>query len=417
MIDQTSASLDHVDHVDYDSIRAYKEPLLAEAAQHFLRLGGESDPLFKSFIKRERAWLEDAALFYVLTEVNDHAPWWRWPQPIKGRRPDALESVRRARAQELLIFKVIQFFFDTQWRALKAYAEAHDVKIIGDLPIYIDHNSADVWTHPDLFQLDEEGRPLVVSGVPPDTFSETGQLWGNPIYDWSAFKETGYRWWADRLRRALELTHSVRVDHFRAFSAYWEVPYGSKDARVGQWVQGPGVAFFEQMRETLGALPMIAEDLGLIDQAVTDLVEDVGLPGMKVLQFAFGEDADQLYLPHHHKRDSVIYTGTHDNDTTLGWWESADEQVKNHVRRYFGVDGHDIVWDLIRATLRSVGHLAVLPMQDILTLGSEARMNRPSLFEGNWRWRMRAEALNLNMAHRLKDLILLYDRGSERGIL
>ena len=398
-----------IDWVHFEAITQPKEKLLQQAAESFLNQEHHLHPDFQNFLSSQAYWLSDAALFHSIRQIQQQ-PWWMWPDHLRTRQADALEQWQNDYAHEILCFKVIQFFFQQQWLKLKAYCEQCQIEILGDLPIYVDHNSVDVWAYQHLFDLDEQGMPHAVSGVPPDAFSATGQLWGNPIYNWEQMKDESYQWWIQRLQRALMLTHKVRIDHFRAFASYWKVPYGQPDARNGEWVLGPGMEFFEVVQKHFKDLPFIAEDLGLIDQPVRDLLQASQLPGMKVLQFAFGEGEDNIYLPHRHHDKSVVYTGTHDNDTTLGWWENSDQEIQDHVRRYLAVDGHDIVWDLIRSSMKSVAYLAVIPMQDLLTLGSSTRMNTPSKTAGNWRWRVRTEAFNESVGGRLKDLIDLYGR-------
>ncbi|MCA9538473.1 MAG: 4-alpha-glucanotransferase [Myxococcales bacterium] len=400
-----------VDRVDFAAVRAFKGPRLAAAADALRKAPGHAlAPSLAAFRARE-AWLAETALFAALKMRGGDHPWWEWPAPLRDRDPAALANARAELADDIERVIIIQFFFDRQWRRLCAELGRRGIELIGDLPIYVDADSADVWAERHLFALDAAGRSVEVAGVPPDAFSETGQLWGNPLYRWDAMAADGFRWWIARLRRALQLTDRVRIDHFRAFSAYWAVPGGAKDARSGRWVRGPGRAVFDALKAALGdPLPILAEDLGVIDDHVRALLAASGLPGMKVLQFAFGEDAKNPYLPHHYRPESVVYTGTHDNDTTLGWWRTVDERVRHHVRLYFAVDGHDVVWDFIRAAMASVSETAIVPMQDVLSLGSEARMNTPSVASGNWGWRVRAAALRPELAERLARLALLYGR-------
>jgi 4-alpha-glucanotransferase len=397
------------DRVDYEAVRAFKGPRLDRAAQRLLEKRDHPLQAHLERFRSEHAWVEDAALFSAVRQ-REGRPWWEWPADLRDREPDALRAARRALGDEIERWIVVQSFFDRQWRALRDVATAADVKLIGDVPIYVDADSADVWTHRRLFDLDPDGRRRAVAGVPPDAFSEVGQLWGNPLYRWDRLAAEGYGWWVERLSRALWQTDFVRIDHFRGFAAYWSVPADAPDARTGEWVEGPGLALFEALRAALGPLPVIAEDLGDIDAPVRHLLAQTGFPGMKVLQFAFGGEADNVYLPHHHLKRSVVYTGTHDNDTTRGWWNHAEERVRDHVRRYFGVDGHDVVWDFIRAAMASVADAAVVPAQDVLGLGREARMNTPAVAFGNWSWRMGEGALRPEMAARLRHLAVLYDR-------
>ncbi len=399
--------------IDWDAVVAFKGPRLERAACRLLD-GARGDNRLRAELdlwRADSAWVDDAALYSVL-RARYGGPWWTWPTALRDRDPAALAAAAGDERVGLAI--AVQFLVDRQWRQLKAEANARGVQLVGDMPIYVDAESADVWANQALFQLNADGSRPVVAGVPPDAFSETGQLWGNPLYRWDRMAADGFRWWIARLRRALAQCDVVRIDHFRAFAAYWAVPGGDPDARGGAWVPGPGVAFFEALSAELGPLPLVAEDLGLIDAPVRALLKAVGLPGMKVLQFAFGGGADNLYLPHNHVAKSVVYTGTHDNDTTRGYWSAAPEHVKDHVRRYFATDGRDIAWTLTRAAMLSVADLAIVPMQDVLDLGTEARMNTPSQPQGNWRWRLTEDGLREGQADRLRELVWLSGRGQNR---
>ncbi|NUQ12624.1 MAG: 4-alpha-glucanotransferase, partial [Gemmatimonadaceae bacterium] len=356
------------------------------------------------------AWAADAALFAVLKRRRGGKAYWEWERPLRDRDPDAIAAAKKDLAAEIEEVAVTLFFFERQWAELRAYAHARGVRVIGDIPIYVDRDSCDVWSHPDLFHLDEDGVPTEVSGVPPDYFSELGQLWGNPIYRWDRMADDDYLWWRRRLARALAQTDIVRIDHFRAFAAYWSVPFGAPDARGGRWNDGPGLEFFEAIERHSGKLPLIAEDLGIIDGKVVELRDAAGLPGMRVLQFAFGGDAENTHLPHNHTVESVVYPGTHDNDTTLGFWRAAEPHVRTHIQRYLRVSGDDAAWDLIHSAFTSVGRIAIIPMQDVLSLGSEARMNNPAVTTGNWRWRLEGDPFRSDLAGRLRDLSWLYGR-------
>ncbi len=398
------------DRVDYRAVCDHKEPRLAKAAARLHR--GAAPHLraeFEAFRATSR-WAVDAAEFAAVRRLERHRPWWQWPATLRDREPAALERARQEVREEIDREVALQFLFDRQWTALRAYCRERGVRLLGDVPIYVDRDSVDVWANRDQFQLGPDGTPRVQAGVPPDYFSETGQLWGNPIYDWKRVAADGFRWWIQRLTRALGQVDRVRLDHFRGFAAYWEVPAGAEDARPGRWVPGPGLALFDAVRQALGELPLVAEDLGDIDAPVHALREATGLPGMKVLHFAFGQGADHAFLPHNFEPHCVVYTGTHDNDTTLGWWQHADDRIRDHVRRYVARDGHDVVWDLIRLALQSVADTAVIPLQDLLTLDSGSRMNRPGQAEGNWAWRVRAEAFNPALAGRFRELVSLYHR-------
>ncbi len=398
------------DRAAFAASAAFKTPLLHAATTRLL--GDPSHPLAAPLAAfRDRSdWLAEAALFLALHAAHGGAPWWSWPAPLRDRDPAALATAARDHAAAVDHHAALQFLVARQWDRVRAYAHARGVSVIGDLPIYVDRDSVDVWAARDQFQLHPDGSPRVVAGVPPDYFSESGQLWGNPLYDWARMADDGYAFWRRRLRRTFEQVDVVRIDHFRAFAAYWEVPAGAPDARGGRWVAGPGPAFFEAMKATLGDAPIIAEDLGIVGPEVHALLDAVGFPGMRVLHFAFGGGADNAYLPHHHIENSVVYTGTHDNDTTVGWWQSAPAPVRDHVRRYLRTDGSDIADVLCRAALGSVARTAILPLQDVLGLAGDARMNVPGQADGNWGWRVRADAFNAATSQRLRELVALYDR-------
>ncbi|MDR0901356.1 MAG: 4-alpha-glucanotransferase [Opitutaceae bacterium] len=386
------------DHVDFGSLYVTKFPALFRAYENFSARPKNTAPLpygdFGQFKAAQRDWLEPYALFLALKDHFKGRPWWEWPPEarfFKNARGTALARSVAARADAHAFF---QFLFFGQWREVRARAALHGVEIIGDAPIFVARDSADVWAAPELFQLDQAtGRPLAVAGVPPDYFSADGQLWGNPLYDWPAHAADNYAWWLRRLRVNFELCDVLRLDHFRGFDTYWSVPAGAKTAKEGVWKHGPGLAFFEAVRAALPSARIIAEDLGELLPSVHELRAASGLPGMAILQFAFGGKADNLYLPHNQRANSVVYPGTHDNDTTLGWYRSADEPARNHARRYLRVGGGEIGWDFARSALASVANLAVLPLQDLLSLGSEARFNTPGTAAGNWQWRCPAARL------------------------
>jgi 4-alpha-glucanotransferase len=412
--------------VDYGAVIAYKRPLLRSAADRFFQRGADKwEREFRAFRRRHKSWLEEYALFSALKDEAGGGPWYSWQEDVAFRRPEALRSARVRLSREISREQFLQFVFDRQWRAVRQAARQRGITLIGDLPIYVAHDSADVWANPELFQLDKRGALTAQAGVPPDAFTETGQLWGNPLYRWRKMRSDGYAWWIRRVRRTLELVDVVRLDHFLGFHAYWEVPSGAPTAQGGRWVRGPGVGFFRTLESALGGLPILAEDLGVISRAVVELRDQFRLPGMKILQFAFGEDADHEFLPHNYPVRCAVYTGTHDNDTARGWYEKAPEPERHFCRLYLGVDGHDIAWDLIRAAWSSVAEAALAPLQDFLSLGSEARMNFPGRPDGNWTWRARADQLNPQVAARLAELNRVYGResgskdesgkGSERG--
>ncbi len=399
-------------YVDYGALIPFKRRSLRSAYRGFLRRASDEErEAFATFCHEESWWLDDFALFMALKDVF-HSAWNEWPRPLRLREPDALAQVRREHAERIEEHRFSQWLFFRQWHALREYAHNHGVRLIGDIPIFVAYDSADVWAHPEFFHLDEEGRPTVVAGVPPDYFSPTGQLWGNPLYRWNVLAEHGYSWWIDRVRATLRLVDWVRLDHFRGFEAYWEIPAGMPTAEIGRWVPGPGDALFRALKEALGELPIIAEDLGVITPEVEALRERWGFPGMKVLQFAFS-DPQNPYLPHNYTSTRwVVYTGTHDNDTTVGWFQSLDGKTRDFVLRYLARDGRDIAWDFIRLAWQSVAVLAVAPLQDVLRLGSEARMNTPGRPAGNWTWRVQTSMLTPDVARALADLTRLYARAS-----
>lgn len=400
------------DRVEWNDVVAFKQSRVTLAAK---RLAATVSSSSIATFRAKETWVDDHALFVALKDKHDGQPWWQWPQPLKDRDDDALAAARVELRDAIEAIVVEQALFEEQWQALRAYAHARGVTLIGDVPIYVADDSVDVWANRRFFQLDDDGRPTSVAGCPPDAFSETGQWWGSPLYRWDVLKADGHRWWVARMRRNLELCDVVRIDHFRGFAGYWSIPADAADARGGAWVEGPGLALFADLKAALGEqLPIIAEDLGVITPDVVALREAVDLPGMKILHFAFGGDADNAYLPHNHVDNCVIYTGTHDNDTTRGWWNSEGEHIKSHVRRYFGIDGNDISWDLIRAAMVSVARTAIVPLQDVLDLDGGARMNMPGLAEGNWAWRVRVEAFHEHLSSRLRSLVELGNRLPEQ---
>ncbi len=397
--------------VDYSRVRDYKQPRLALAAERFF--AGSAPHLkqaYEAFRHEQAHWLEDYALFMALKEPQRGAAWVEWDPALARRDADALRKSMASLVSRMDDHRFQQFIFFRQWRHLREHAAERGMRIIGDVPIFVAHDSADVWAHPELLKLDERGYPAVVAGVPPDYFSSTGQRWGNPVYRWEAHRQQGYAWWIARMRSALAAVDLVRLDHFRGFEAAWEIPAAAPTAEEGEWAPGPGGPFFEALRAALGELPLIAEDLGIITPAVEALRDGFELPGMKVLQFAFGGGADNPYLPHNYPHRCAVYTGTHDNDTTRGWFESAPQAERSFCLRYLGSTPQAVVWDMIRAAWSSVASLALAPMQDLLGLGSEARMNLPGRIEGNWRWRMRREALSEELAGAMRELHGLYGR-------
>ncbi|MCP4501086.1 MAG: 4-alpha-glucanotransferase [Deltaproteobacteria bacterium] len=389
--------------VDFDKVHNRKMPALKRAATNY---AAKNESALREVLE-QKGWRRAHALFVALKIVNDDTPWWTWPQ--EQRSQTFLDSEQNTWPENLLRHALhelaLQSLFDEQWNKLRAHAKKVGVSLIGDVPIYVDLDSANVWSEQHYFQLDDEHRPLAVAGVPPDAFSDVGQLWGNPLYNCDVMKADDHAFWVRRMERMLEQVDCVRIDHFRAFAAYWRVPYGAEDARNGMWVPGPGPALFDDLKNVLGVLPIIAEDLGIITPDVEKLRDDVELPGMKIMQFAFGEGDDHMYLPHNHIVHSVAYTGTHDNDTLLGWWTNTDEHIRDHVRRYLSINGDDVVWDVIRSCFSSRAYLAVAPLQDVLCLGDEARMNIPGRAFGNWGWRVQANAFGDDVTERLRKVV------------
>jgi 4-alpha-glucanotransferase len=400
------------DAVDFGWLYIWKLPVLRQAAADFeSRAGDDLRAEFDAFCAAEADWLEDYALFMALKDAAGGQSWLEWEMPLRSRDDAALEAARSQHADAIHAHRFMQWLFFRQWNRLKGHANERGIQIIGDIPIFVSMDSADAWTAPEQFFLDETYQPTVVAGVPPDYFSETGQLWGNPLYRWETMKADGYSWWLRRIRGALRLYDIVRVDHFRGFAAYWEVPAGEETAVNGRWVEGPGADFFTVVRRELGDLPIIAEDLGEITPDVIELRNQFGLPGMKVLQFAFSTDASDKFLPHNMERNFVVYTGTHDNDTTMGWYTgSATSHERDFFRRYFRTDGHDAAWTLIDGAFSSVADMAVLPLQDLLSLGTQARMNLPGRASGNWGWRFLPEQITGHLAHRLLETTTLFGR-------
>ncbi len=408
--------------MDFGAVIAWKHPLLRRAFERFEEVASPAQlEALEEFRRSQASWLGDFTLFMALKRAHRGAPWPTWEPDLVTREPRALAAARERHAAEIRVLELVQHTFFRQWRALKAYCHDRGIRIVGDLPIFVAHDSADVWAHPELFHLAADGAPSFMAGVPPDYFSATGQLWGNPLYRWDVLAKTGYRWWIDRFRATLSLVDVVRLDHFRGFESYWEVPAGEETAERGRWAKGPGAALFEALEAALGPLPVIAENLGVITPEVESLRERFSWPGMAILQFAFGnDDASDTFKPHNYPRNRVAYTGTHDNDTLVGWWSSgvgdttrtaaqADAE-RSLCRRYLGIDGREIHWAMIRALLVSVADTVVVPLQDILGVGSEGRMNLPGRGTGNWRWRFRAEALEPEMGARLGELTRLYGR-------
>ncbi len=411
-----------VDTVDFGAVIAWKLPLLRQAYEGFRSRTGEARQEFEAFCRRHSSWLDEFALFMALKDAHKLAIWTEWEPELALREPAALERAREKLRDDIECNQFIQFEFERQWCDLKAHCTCDDIRIMGDLPIYVALDSADVWANRDLFELNPDGRPRVVAGVPPDYFSATGQLWGNPIYRWEEHARTGYAWWIARFRRALEMLDLIRLDHFRGFEAYYEIPAGEPTAVNGAWVRGPGAAFFSALKNALGDLPIVAENLGVITPEVEGLRNQFDFPGMAILQFAFGNDPQAPdFKPHNYPHHLVAYTGTHDNDTVMGWWNSragagsirtAEDVEKEmaYARHYLNTDSREINWTMIRTLMASVANTVLYPLQDVLGVGSEGRMNLPGSSSGNWRWRFRREKLTQEAAGRLKDWATTYER-------
>jgi 4-alpha-glucanotransferase len=401
--------------VDFGAVIPYKTALLDQAFANFHAASPGQRAAFERFQVEQADWLDDFALFMALKAAHDLRPWREWSPELATRKPKALESARKTLAAEIKSQKYRQWQFFEQWLALKRYANERGVRIVGDIPIFVALDSADVWANPHLFHFGERLQPTVVSGVPPDYFSATGQRWGHPLYRWDVMKQEGYAWWIARFRMAFTQADVVRVDHFRGFYNYWEVPADKETAIHGRWLNGPGADLFHAATAALGDMALIAEDLGEIDEearaGISALQAEFGYPGMKVLQFAFGSGPANLFLPHHFTRDCVVYTGTHDNDTIAGWYQTAPEHVRDHLRRYLARDDSDIAWSLIRLAWSSVAHTAVTTAQDLLSLGHEARFNLPGSVGGsNWCWRLLPGTLDERIAGRLAEVTALYGR-------
>ena len=402
-------------HVDYGLVIHAKMRLLNRAFMRFQRVATPHlKTEFERFQVSQAGWVQDYGLFMALKDAHGGKPWYMWRAGLKTRQPSVLAAAREKYREPIQRQVFQQFIFFRQWGALRRYAHEQGIRIIGDVPIFVSHDSADVWANPHLFDLYKNGKPRVVAGVPPDYFSPTGQLWGNPLYRWEVHAHDGYRWWLDRLRSVFNKVDIVRLDHFRGFAGYWEVPAGKPTAEIGRWLPGPGAQFLRAIELEFGGLPIIAEDLGEITPDVFELRDQFNLPGMKILQFAFGGDPEEKFLPHNYSHNCVAYTGTHDNDTTLGWYKTAPENERDFCRRYLNRDGQDIVWDMIRCVWSSVAVFALVPMQDLLNLDTEARMNFPGRPSGNWCWRMSNEACSAELAARLREINFLYGRGQKQ---
>ncbi|MCI6689799.1 MAG: 4-alpha-glucanotransferase [Clostridiaceae bacterium] len=403
----------NADRVDYDKVTTYKTSLFKKAYEHF-RHTADKNLLeeYDSFQSNNQYWLDDYCLYMAGKDYHNGLPWYEWEDSLLDPTPKERASWMKLLASEIDYYRFIQFAFFSQWYELKDYANKKGIAIIGDIPIFTAPDSADVWANKELFKLDSKGHPLEVAGVPPDYFSATGQLWGNPLYDWDAMKDDGYRWWIERVRNQLDQVDYIRIDHFRGFEAYWAVPAGEETAMNGKWKKGPGEALFEAIQKALGEeLPIFAEDLGIITPEVEKLRDTLGFPGMKILQFGFDGTGESTFLPHQlSTRNCICYTGTHDNDTTCGWYEHTSEQNKDKVRRYMNTDASSVSWDFIRTCLGTISKYAIFPVQDLLKLGSEHRMNTPGTATGNWEFRYRSGLLDEGMAKGLKQMTELFGR-------
>jgi 4-alpha-glucanotransferase len=422
LLDSAPPVATQTNKVDFGQAHKLKEQLLHNAYDRYTKTTDTRlRSAFETFAQQHAQWLDDYALFRALKDAHGGVAWNEWEPALVRRTPSALEQAREQHREKVEAHMFYQFLFFRQWFALKRYCNERGIRIVGDLPIFVAHDSADVWTNPEEFKLQKNGKPLVVAGVPPDYFSTTGQLWGNPLYNWERMRADGFKWWIERVRATLTVVDIARVDHFRGFAACWEIPGGDKTAERGQWVEAPGRELFTAIRKTLGELPIIAEDLGVITPDVIALREEFGFPGMRILQFGFGGDSKNIDLPHNYVPNVVAYTGTHDNDTTVGWFQSVAgagstrtaaqiERERSFCLDYLNTKGEEIHWDFIRGVLASVANTAIVPLQDLLGLGTEARMNLPNSTEGNWAWRFESGALTHDIAERLKRLTELYGR-------
>lgn len=398
----------HPEYIDYEKIYAARFEVLRKAFKRFQSI---PSPAYSEFMRNNADWLEDFALYIAAKNYFNGKGWMEWDEDIKLRTDEALSAYREKLKDDIDFYKFQQYEFYKQWMDLKGYANDKGIEIIGDIPIYVALDSADTWADKELFQLDEKGFPTAVAGCPPDAFSATGQLWGNPLYRWDYHKSTGYKWWLKRLRHCFKLYDIVRIDHFRGFDEYYAIPYGDETAEFGQWEKGPGCDLFDAMKRTLGEKAVIAEDLGFLTPTVIEMVHKTGFPGMKILQFAFNASEESDYLPHNYDKNCVVYTGTHDNDTTKSWYDTLDEASKSFAIRYLGLSEKDsVTYEFIRAALSSVADTAIIPMQDYLELGSEARINMPSSLGANWKWRMKKDVCTPELAERIYRLTKLYGR-------
>lgn len=395
-------------YVDYEKIYLSRFKVLKKV---FEKSEIENNDAFCTFVKENDFWLADYALYMAVKDSFQGKSWSEWDEDIRLRKPEAIEKYSSQLKEQILFYEFQQYLFADQWMQLKKYANERGIRIIGDIPIYVAFDSADTWANPELFQFDENCMPTGVAGCPPDSFSATGQLWGNPLYRWEYHRETGYAWWMQRISYCYKLYDVVRIDHFRGFDEYYNIPFGDTTAQFGKWEKGPGYDLFRVMKEKLGDKAVIAEDLGFLTPSVIELVKKTGYPGMKILQFAFDSREESDYLPHNYSSNSVVYTGTHDNDTTMGWYQTVGEHDRSFAKKYLNIkDDEDMVWNFIRAAIASVSDIAIIPMQDYLSLGSEARINVPSTLGNNWKWRMIKGQTDKELAEKICKMCKLYGR-------
>jgi 4-alpha-glucanotransferase len=402
------------ERIDFEAVQQTRLPLLRKAYHSFTLYADNLEKMaYRNFLKDQSKWINDYALFRAIKANRDQKPWYLWENPLKMRETEAIKAIQTLLHEEIDFHKFMQFLFFKQWISVKEYAHNHKVQIIGDIPLYVALDSADAWANPEIFEFDSNLNPIRVGGVPPDYFSETGQLWGNPLFRWDVLKETGYQWWIDRIRTSLFLYDVIRIDHFRGFAAYWAVPATEKTAIKGEWIPCPGKDFFDAMQIEFGDLPIIAEDLGVITPDVEELRDGFSLPGMKILQFAFDSSEANDYIPHHYVKNCIVYTGTHDNDTVTGWYAGATPDDRKYVLDYLNADEHDIHWSFIRLAWSSVAYTAIVPMQDLLGLDTSARMNLPGTTRDNWQWRVNPDAFTPELSSKLAHMTLLYGRGKK----
>ena len=398
-------------YIDYGIMYISRYKLLKKAYARFVKNIPDD---YEQFCKTEAEWLDEYALFMALKDANDGVAWFEWDENLKKRKPEAIEAAKKEYADDIDFYKMLQYLFFKQWRQLKAYANSKNIEIIGDVPIYVAGDSADVWANPKQFYLDEDLNPIEVAGCPPDAFSADGQLWGNPLFRWDVMKKDGYTWWTKRISAMADLYDIIRIDHFRGFDSYYAIPAEDDTAKNGEWKEGPGMDLFKVLEKKLGKLPIIVEDLGFLTPSVIKLLKDSGFPGMKVVQFAFDSREDSDYLPHNYPKNCVVYTGTHDNDTVMGWMKTAPKSAVKFAKEYLNLtkeEGYN--WGMMRAAWSSVADMAIVPMQDILGLGSEARINTPSTIGENWKWRATADQIDNSIAKKLRKCMKMYARLNE----